>query len=381
MSRLNELIQRLCPNGVEFKKLGAILDYEQPTKYIVKSTDYNDLYPTPVLTAGQTFILGYTNETTGVYVATKDNPTIIFDDFTTSFHWVDFNFKIKSSAMKMLRPKVPNISFRFIYYAMKCINYEPVDHSRHWKSKYSQFEIPLPPLDVQNEIVRILDTFTSHTAELQAELQARKEQYEYYRNKLLTFDKDDKNVKWMKLGELCEIYTGGEPPKCTIKGNFKDEEHPYPIWANGKDLYGYSSTYKINKDAVVISSIGANTGTVYYRKAYFTPIIRLKVLVPKDKTILSKYLYYYLSTISIVVKSSSVPNINANEVKKMQVPILPIFVQQRIVSILDKFEALVNDLTEGLPAEIAAVQEQYEYYRNKLLTFKDVGTYHGASST
>lgn len=104
-------------------------------------------------------------------------------------------------------------------------------------------------------------------------------------------------------------------------------------------------------------------------------------MVPKDKTILSKYLYYYLSTISIVVKSSSVPNINANEVKKMQVPILPIFVQQRIVSILDKFEALVNDLTEGIPAEIAAVQEQYEYYRNKLLTFKDVGTYHGASST
>lgn len=381
MSRLNELIQRLCPNGVELKKLGALLDYEQPTKYIVKSTDYNDSYTTPVLTAGQTFILGYTNETTGIYVATKDNPTIIFDDFTTSFHWVDFNFKIKSSAMKMLRPKVSDVSFRFIYYAMKCINYEPVDHSRHWISKYSQFEIPLPPLDVQNEIVRILDTFTSHTAELQAELQARKEQYEYYRNKLLTFEKDDKNVKWMKLGELCEIYTGGEPPKCTIKGNFKDEEHPYPIWANGKDIYGYSSTYKINKDAVVISSIGANTGTVYYRKAYFTPIIRLKVLVPKDKTILSKYLYYYLSTISIVVKSSSVPNINANEVKKMQVPILPICVQQRIVSILDKFEALVNDLTEGLPAEIAAVQEQYEYYRNKLLTFKDVGTYHGASST
>lgn len=208
MSRLNELIQRLCPNGVELKKLGALLDYEQPTKYIVKSTDYNDSYTTPVLTAGQTFILGYTNETTGIYVATKDNPTIIFDDFTTSFHWVDFNFKIKSSAMKMLRPKVSDVSFRFIYYAMKCINYEPVDHSRHWISKYSQFEIPIPPLDVQNEIVRILDTFTSHAAELQAELQARKEQYEYYRNKLLTFDKDDKNVKWVKLGDACTINRG-----------------------------------------------------------------------------------------------------------------------------------------------------------------------------
>lgn len=191
MSKLHELIQRLCPNGVKFNKLGDLLDYEQPTKYLVKSTNYNDSYPIPVLTAGQTFILGYTNEKTGIYTAAKNNPTIIFDDFTTSFHWVDFNFKVKSSAMKMLRPKISNISFRYIYYAMKNINYLPVDHSRHWITQYSQFEIPVPPLEVQNEIVRILDTFTSHTAELQA----RKEQYEYYRNKLLLFDRNDENVK------------------------------------------------------------------------------------------------------------------------------------------------------------------------------------------
>lgn len=188
MSKLQELIQRLCPDGVEYKKLGEVLEYEQPTKYIVKSTEYDDSYSIPVLTAGQSFILGYTNEQKGVFDASKDNPVIIFDDFTTSFHWVDFPFKIKSSAMKMLRPKDDSINFKYIHYAMQCIGFVPGEHTRYWISKYSMFTIPVPPLEVQEEIVRILDRFDVYAAELQAELQARKEQYEYYRNLLLTFN-------------------------------------------------------------------------------------------------------------------------------------------------------------------------------------------------
>ena len=103
MANLQKMIGDLCPDGVPFMPLGEILDYEQPTKYIVKSTDYDDSYETPVLTAGQSFILGYTDEVDGVYCASKEDPVIIFDDFTTSFHWVDFDFKVKSSAMKMLK--------------------------------------------------------------------------------------------------------------------------------------------------------------------------------------------------------------------------------------------------------------------------------------
>lgn len=388
MSRLNELIQRLCPNGVEFKKLGAILDYEQPTKYIVKSTDYNDLYPTPVLTAGQTFILGYTNETTGIYVATKDNPTIIFDDFTTSFHWVDFNFKIKSSAMKMLRPKVSDISFKFIYYAMKCINYEPVDHSRHWISKYSQFEIPLPPLDVQNEIVRILDTFTSHAAELQAELQARKEQYEYYRNKLLTFDKDDKNVKWMKLGEIGTFIRGNGLQKkdftetgfpCihygqihTHYGTFADTTISHTSFvlaeklrkASYGDLVIATTSEDVDGVCKACAWLGENdvavSGDAYIYKHNQNP----KYISYLFQT---KRFYEYKRKASVGTK---VVRVSEDSMKNFIFPIPSISEQMRIVSILDKFEALVNDLTEGIPAEMAAVQEQYEYYRNKLLTFK-----------
>ncbi len=191
---LEELINGYCPEGVEFKRLGDILDYEQPTAYIVSSTKYSDEFKTPVLTAGKGFVLGHTNETKGIYKASKDNPVIIFDDFTTSFHSVDFDFKVKSSAMKMLRPK-DNIkmNFKFVYFAMRCISYKPKDHSRHWISKYSLFEIPFPPLDVQNEIVKIIDNFTELEMvlkkELHAELEARKNQYEYYRKELLNFKK------------------------------------------------------------------------------------------------------------------------------------------------------------------------------------------------
>ena len=135
-NKIDTLINELCPEGVEFKELGEVLDYEQPTKYIVKFIKYDDDFTTPVLTAGKSFILGYTNEESGIYKTGKENPVIIFDDFTTSFHWVDFNFKVKSSAMKMLTPKQNiDINFRFVYFAMKCIGYKPKDHARHWISK------------------------------------------------------------------------------------------------------------------------------------------------------------------------------------------------------------------------------------------------------
>lgn len=192
MSKLDELINDLCPNGVEYVEIGEVLNYEQPTKYIVSSTKYDDNYDIPVLTAGQSFILGYTNEKTGIYRASSEQPVIIFDDFTTSFKWVDFDFKVKSSAMKILTVKDCSISsIRYLYYAMQTIRYIPVDHTRQWIEKYSKLRIPLPPLPVQNEIVRILDKFAELTAEitaeLTAELTARQKQYEYYRDKLLTF--------------------------------------------------------------------------------------------------------------------------------------------------------------------------------------------------
>lgn len=179
-------------------------------------------------------------------------------------------------------------------------------------------------------------------------------------------------IKFMQLSEVCNIYTGGEVPDDSIKGDMPDETHIYPIYGNGREVYGYSSSYRIDKDAVCISSIGANTGAVFFYEKYFTPIIRLKVLVPKNDNLNTRYLYYITSTLTFVSKNGGgIPNMNANDVKKHIIPIPPIEEQERIVSILDKFDALVNDISIGLPAEINARRQQYEYYRDKLLTFEE----------
>lgn len=133
-------------------KLEDLLDYEQPTEYIVKSVDYDDEYKTPVLTAGKSFILGYTNEKDGIFPIEK-LPVIIFDDFTTATKFVDFPFKVKSSAMKILKAKGDVTDIRYIYYVIKKIEFNASTHKRYWISEYSKLQIPLPPLEVQRQIM------------------------------------------------------------------------------------------------------------------------------------------------------------------------------------------------------------------------------------
>lgn len=139
-------------NAWEQRKLGDVLKYEQPAFYIVKSTEYSNDYPIPVLTAGQSFILGYTNEITGIKNADENNPVIIFDDFTTSSHFVDFPFKVKSSAMKLLTLRDENDDFYFALNSLKNIRYAPQSHERHWISKFSVFNVLLPDSDEQTQI-------------------------------------------------------------------------------------------------------------------------------------------------------------------------------------------------------------------------------------
>ena len=165
MSKIDDLIKKYCPNGVQFMTFEEVCDYEQPGKYIVESTNYSDYYATPGLTAGQTFILGYTDETEGIYQASKSNPVIIFDDFTGAFKWVDFPFKVKSSAMKLLTPNGKAL-LRYIFHYMGCLNFSSDEHKRLWIATYSKFKIPVPPLEVQREIVQVMDSFKRLTEEL-----------------------------------------------------------------------------------------------------------------------------------------------------------------------------------------------------------------------
>ena len=187
-------------------KLSDILDYEQPTKYIVDNDLYDDSYEIPVLTAGQTFILGYTNEKENIFDATKDN-VIIFDDFTTSVQFVDFKFKVKSSAMKILHAK-ENVNIKFCYYLLKTMQYENPTHKRYWISEFSQKEIKLPSLEKQNKIVskmseieKGINNCSDNVVDLQKAISSKF--YEMFGSKL-----NDKGWDVKKLSSVAEFHNG-----------------------------------------------------------------------------------------------------------------------------------------------------------------------------
>ena len=163
-------------------ELDEVFEYQQPTRFIVKSTDYSDKYSTPVLTAGKTFILGYTNETADIY---KDVPAIIFDDFTTASQYVDFPFKVKSSAMKILKIK-SGYNIIFAYGAMQMINYVVAGHERNWISKYSKLTVEMPCLAEQTAIAEVLSTADREIELLEQSIKAEKQKKKALMQLLLT---------------------------------------------------------------------------------------------------------------------------------------------------------------------------------------------------
>jgi type I restriction enzyme, S subunit len=367
MSRISDLIADLCPSGVEFRELGDLLDYEQPTKYLVSSTAYDDSYTTPVLTAGQTYILGYTDESSGIFPATPDEPVIIFDDFTTAFRWVNFPFKAKSSALKMLHPQLnARVEFRFVYYAMLCIRFTPSEHARHWISLYSKFRIPVPPLAVQREVVTVLDAFVALDVELAAEREARRQQYEYYRNSLLTFERE--SVRWATLGDVATFERGRAiTAKETTAGGV-------PVVANGPaPIYSHSESNRTG-ETVVVARSGAYAGFVSFwdQPIFLTDAFSIH---PALELLRPKFVYYWLRArqegLHAMKKGSGVPHVRVKDFESYELPVPSLDEQERIIAILDKFAALVNDPSVGLPAELTARRKQYEYYRNRLLTFPE----------
>lgn len=252
---------------------------------------------------------------------------------------------------------------------------------------FRKFEIPIPPLEVQAEIVRILDTFTAVTAELTAELNMREKQYQYYRDKLMSFS--DSEIRWKKLGELGQLIRGNG----LQKSDFTETGFPAIHYGQIYTFYGTSTTEtksfvsyelakklkKVDKGDVVITNTSENLEDVGKALLYLGDEQAVTgghaTIFKPSEEILGKYFAYYTQTRDFfdqkrkLAKGTKVIDVSATDMAKIIIPIIPVSDQKRIVEILDKFETLTHSITEGLPKEIALRQQQYEYYREQLLDF------------
>ena len=382
MGKIDELIKQFCPDGVKKVPLGDVLDYEQPSKYIVKSTEYDNSYNIPVLTAGKGFLLGYTNEQTGVYSASEENPTIIFDDFVTSFHWVDFPFKVKSSAMKMLTCKDKVNSFRFIYYAMCEIGFVAKEHSRHWISVYSKIEIPLPPLAVQKKIVEILDTFTGMIDNLQKELEQRQKQFEHYRDQMLTFKEGEVQMKSIK--EIGKLVRGNGLQKKDFTEDGTGCIHYGQIYTRFGLSTSSTLTFVDSQLAAKLTKVSPGDLVIACTSENIEDVCKSVAWLGKEDIVTGghacvfkhsenpKYIAYCFTTSAFFLQKrkyaygAKVIDIKTEKLGEITLPVPSLEKQQEIVDKLDTFEALISNIKQ----EIELRQKQYEFYREKLLTFE-----------
>jgi len=234
--------------------------------------------------------------------------------------------------------------------------------------KVLEMKIPLPPLIIQEEIVKILNSFTELEAELEAEIEARKKQYGYYREELLTFGE---GVEFKSIDEICQINRGRVMSKDYLRNNAGE----YPVYSSqtvDDGVFGRINTYDYDGEYLTWTTDGANAGSIFYRNGKFSITNVCGLLKVKVDGVNTKFLSYILAIVSKKYVSAGMgnPKIMSNVMEKIKIPIPTLAEQERIVIILDKFDALTNDISVGLPAELKARRKQYKYYRDKLLTFK-----------
>ena len=391
MSAIDGLIAEFCPDGVEYRKLGDL--FETFTGKTPKKTDasmYGSEYP--FYKPGD-FEHGFTAfETddmlseTGFAESRHVKPGSTLVTCIASLGKIAFAQKEGACNQQInVIPPTEDMNSRFVFHYccstwFQSVLWKKANHSNVPNLSLAGFntiEIPVPPVEVQREVVRILDTFVALTDTLTEELDCRRQQYAYYRDRLLSRESlevlDGKPVEMKRLDEISiSIKAGGDVPDDTVKGQTEPTDtHPYPVFSNGsndKALYGYCSKYSIEKESVTISARGS-IGFHSVRKPYFTPVVRLITVTPDVETITSAYLDLALTQTSINGDKGGIPQLTIPKVKGIEIPVPSLETQRKVVDILDRFDALTTSLTDGIPAEIEARKAQYAYYRDRLLDF------------
>ncbi len=344
---------------VEWKPLGTVINtITAPSK--LKSQAYRATGSLPIIDQGIEFIAGYTDED---ITPVEAGEYVIFGDHSEHIKYVDFSFVQGADGIKILSSVSANA--KYIYYAFLNFYTKELSYKRHW-STAQQTLIPIPcpenpkkSHEIQAEIVRILDAFTAHTAELTAELTARKKQYNYYRDKLLSFE--DGEVEWKTLGEVVRIKHG------------KDWKHlspgDVPVYGSG-GVMTYVNEYVYDKPTVLIPRKGSITN-IFYIDEPFWNVDTIFYTEINESIIQPKYLYYFMKTIDMMSldSGSGRPSLTQAILNNIDIPLPSIDKQIQIIATLDRFDKLTLSIYEGLPREIELRQKQYEYYRDLLLSF------------
>lgn len=355
-------------------RLGEVLNYEQPTNYIVKSENYSDEFKIPVLTAGKTFVLGYTNEEDGIFPKER-LPVIIFDDFTTERKFVDFPFKVKSSAMKILLA-TEKINIKYAYYIMQKINIDTTQHKRYWISEFSNLQIPLPPLEVQQEIVAEIEGYQKIIDGCRQVIDAWKPDVETYLDEeLKTYlaqhpeKQEELSEGWpmVKLGEVCEI----NPKKsevANLNGNITVSFLPMEDIGTVQNILPkkekkLSEVYKgytyFKENDVLVAKVtpcfenGKSGIARNLKNGIGFGSSELNVLRPIKEKIVSEYIYPYISSnrflkegAKMMTGTGGLQRVPAFFIQEYPIPLPPLEVQSRIVDKIESERKVVDNLRE-----------------------------------
>ncbi len=413
MHKIERLLHTLAPKGVEFRKLGDIGEFTRGNGLL--KSDLQDK-GRPVVHYGQIHTqynlsidktISYVNDAL-FHKLKKAKPNDILiattsenvKDVGKSIAWLGNEEVAFSGEMYSYST---NENPKFIVYYFQTWFFQKEKEKKITGTKVMRIHgndlkkitIPIPPLEIQQEIVKILDAFTELNTELNTELKARKKQYQYYQNMLLDFNDINQNhkdakeklaqkpypkrlktllqtlapkgVEFRKLGEVCDFQKGKSITKKAVTFG------KVPVISGGRQPAYYHNEANRSGETIAISSSGVYAGYVSY---WDIPVFLADSfsVSPKQKTLMPKYLFHYLTTqqdaIHATKSTGGIPHVYSKDLQNFLIPIPPLEIQQEIVKILDQFSILTTDLLAGIPAEIKARKKQYEYYREKLLTFK-----------
>ena len=379
MSKLAELIEKFCPNGVEYKELNEIAHY---AKKRINATEINENTYVGVENLlqnkqGKTISSSVPNNGKVIQFEKGDILLGNIRPYLKKIWLSDCAGGTNGDVLAIQINDRTQITPEFLYYVMSSDKFFLYDVQnskgakmpRGDKEAVMKYNLPVPPLEVQREIVRVLDSFTFLTAELTAELTARKKQYEFYRNRLLTFDN---SIKMVSLADIADIGTGSS------NTNEGLEEGKYPFYVRSQEPLR-KNEYEYDETAIITAGDGVGVGKVFhYVEGKYALHQRAYRIHINTSDVLPRYYFHYMRSaflpyIQKTMFQGSVASIRRPMLNQFPVPIPSMDVQKRLVNVLDNFEVICTDLNIGLPAEIEARKKQYEYYRDLLLTFAETG--------